>query len=329
MNVTATSEADRKALRFAMTLSLVIGCLMFVIKVGAYSLTGSAAILSDAAESVVHVAAVCFAAYSLRLSYKPADADHLYGHSKIAFFSAGFEGAMIVLAAIYILYESIHKWITGLHLENLGYGSLLTAAAVLINGALGGYLVWIGRRKKSLILEANGKHVLTDCWTSAAVLVGLGLTLVTGWLPWDPICGILMAINILVSGGGLMRSALTGLMDKADPVAQRQLTEILNRETARHGITYHALRHRNIGDAHWVELHFLFPEGFLLADAHRVATRIEQVIQRTLQPKAHVTSHMECQGDHDALHPEELEAAGRPDRAQPAAPARRAGASPG
>ena len=305
MNVAAHSEADRRALRFAMTLSLVIGCLMFVMKVSAYLLTGSAAILSDAAESVVHVAAVFFAAYSLRLSYRPADDEHMYGHSKIAFFSAGFEGAMIILAAIYIIYESIHKWLTGLQLENLGYGSLLTGAATLINGALGGYLIWIGRRKKSLILEANGKHVLTDCWTSAAVLVGLGLIMVTKWLPWDPICGILMAINILVSGGRLMRSAFSGLMDRADPEAHRQLVEILDRETAQHGVSYHALRHRNIGDAHWVELHFLFPEGTSLGDAHRAATAVEQAVERSLLPRAHVTSHLECTSDHDALHPGE------------------------
>ena len=151
MNVTAKTEADRKALNFAMTLSLVIGLLMFVIKVGAYLLTGSAAILSDAAESVVHVAAVGFAAYSLRLSYKPADESHLYGHAKISFFSAGFEGAMIILAALYIIYESIHKWLTGLTLTNLGFGAGLTAAAAAINGSLGGYLVWLGRRKNSTL----------------------------------------------------------------------------------------------------------------------------------------------------------------------------------
>jgi cation diffusion facilitator family transporter len=253
----------------------------------------------------VHVAAVCFAAYSLRLSYRPADDDHMYGHSKIAFFSAGFEGAMIILAAIYIIYESIHKWLTGLRLENLGFGVLLTAAAVLINGALGGYLLWLGRRKQSLILEANGKHVLTDCWTSAAVLVGLGLTVITKWLPWDPICGIIMAINILVSGGGLIRSAFMGLMDKADPEAHRQLVGILDRETAREKLTYHALRHRNVGDAHWVDVHFLFPEGISLAQAHQTATRIEQLIESSLKPNAHVTSHLECQSDHDEVHPGE------------------------
>lgn len=305
MNVSAGSESDRKALKFAMTLSLVIGCLMFVMKVSAYVLTGSAAILSDAAESVVHVAAVFFAAYSLRLSYKPADAEHMYGHAKIAFFSAGFEGAMIILAAIYIIYESVHKWMTGLHLENLGFGTALTAAATLINGGLGAYLIWIGRRKKSLILEANGKHVLTDCWTSAAVLVGLGLTLITKWLPWDPICGIIMAINILVAGTGLIRSALAGLMDQADSAANQKLVEILQRETAKYGISYHELRHRNVGDAHWVELHLLFPAGSSLADAHRTATTIEQVIESSLEPRAHVTSHLECQSDHDALHPAE------------------------
>jgi cation diffusion facilitator family transporter len=288
-----------------MTLSLVVGLLMFVTKLSAYWLTGSTAILSDAAESVVHVAAVSFAAYSLRLSRKPADNSHMFGHAKIAFFSAGFEGAMIILAAIYIIYESIHKWMSGLQLENLGYGTLLTAAAALINGALGGYLVWIGRRKQSLILEANGQHVLTDCWTSGAVLVGLALTQLTQWLPWDPICGILVAINILVSGGRLVRPALAGLMDQADPQAHTQLIELLNNHTSRHNISYHALRHRNIGDAHWVEVHFLFPEGTSLGDAHRTATSIEQVIESSLKPRAHVISHLECQGDHDQLHPDE------------------------
>jgi cation diffusion facilitator family transporter len=307
MEVEANTDSDRRALRFAMTLSLVIGLLMFVMKVTAYWLTGSAAILSDAAESVVHVAAVIFAAYSLNLSHKPADDSHLYGHAKISFFSAGFEGAMIVLAALYIIYESIHKWLEGLHLENLGFGTGLTAAAALINGALGGYLLWIGRRKRSLILEANGKHVLTDCWTSAAVLVGLGLIRVTGWLPFDPICGILMAINILVSGGGLIRSAFGGLMDKADPAVQKQLTDILDRETVKAAVTYHNLRHRNHGDAHWVDVHLLFPEGTLLSDAHRTATVIETVIEQSLEPRAHVTTHLESLSDHDQLHPHERE----------------------
>lgn len=297
--------SDRRALRFAMTLSLVIGCMMLLIKGGAYLLTGSSAILSDAAESVVHVAAVAFAFYSLRLSYRPADSSHLYGHTKIAFFSAGFEGAMIILAALYIIYQSIQKWVVGLHLENLGMGTLLTVSATVVNGALGAYLLWIGKRRQSLILRSNGRHVLTDCWTSLAAVVGLVLVQVTDWLAWDPICGIAMAINILVSGGGLIRSATAGLMDSADPEVGRRLKALLDRVTVEHGVTYHRLRHRNIGDAHWIELHLLFPAGISLAEAHRKATEIERRLEAEIAPRASVTTHLECQADHDALHPDE------------------------
>lgn len=305
MNIAANSESDRNTLKFAMNLSLGIGLLMFVIKVGAYLLTGSSAILSDAAESVVHVAAVIFASYSLRLSFRPADNEHLYGHSKISFFSVGFEGAMIILAAVYIIYESIHKWITGLELSNIGAGSLLTAAAVLINGGLGAYLVWLGRRRNSRILEANGKHVLTDCWTSIAVLVGLVLVLTTKWLPFDPICGILMACNILWSGGGLVRSAFSGLMDEADPEAHKALVEILEAATRESGLSYHHLRHRNMGDAHSIEFHLVFPEGESLTQAHRIATGLEKKIESALSQRAFITTHLECAGDHEELHPGE------------------------
>jgi cation diffusion facilitator family transporter len=322
MNVAATSEADRKALSFGMALSLAIGLLMLVMKVGAYLLTGSAAILCDAAESVVHMAAVIFAAYSLKLSYKPPDESHLYGHAKISYFSAGFEGAMIILAALYIIYESVHKWLTGLSLENLSFGVVLTAAAVVINGALGAYLVWLGRRKNSIILQANGKHVLTDCWTSVAVLVGLGLVLVTKWLPFDPICGIIMAVNILISGIGLIKSAAGGLMDIADPQTQKQLSDILTRETEKRGLTYHDLRHRSLGDAHRVVVHLVFPADTSLALAHREATRIEQLIQESLKPRAYVTTHLECASDHDELHPDErVVAAARPAAAPQIRPA--------
>jgi len=299
-----SSEADRRALAFAMTLSLAIGILMFVMKMTAYLMTGSSAILSDAAESVVHVAAVSFAFYSLKLSFKPADESHLYGHAKISFFSAGFEGGMIIVAALYIFYEAIHKWLAGLVLQNLGFGATLTAGATIINGALGAYLIWIGRRKKSLILEANGTHVLTDCWTSLGVLLGLGLTLVTHWLPWDPITGVLVASNILFSGIGLLRTSASGLMDRADEDVQRRLVEILDRETAARGLGYHDLRHRSVGDATWVELHLLFPNGISLREAHRTATEIEIAVEGSLGTRAHVSSHLEPREDHNREHEE-------------------------
>jgi len=209
---------------------------------------------------------------------------------------------MIILAALFIIYESIHKWLGGLRLENLGFGTGLTAAASAINGGLGAYLIWMGRRKNSLILTANGKHVLTDCWTSIAVLVGLGLVLITKWLPFDPICGILMACNILYSGGVLVKSAWTGLMDTADPKVQERLIELLDRETSKHGISYHQLRHRNLGDSHWVDVHLVFPGKISLVDAHRTATEIENVVEAALEPQATMTTHLESASDHDDLH---------------------------
>ena len=300
----ARSQDESGLLRFAMALSLWIGVLMFLIKVSAYLITGSAAILSDAAESVVHVVAVGFAAYSLRLTHRPADDCHLYGHTKIGFFSAGFEGALIGLAALYIIYAAVGKWMAGLQLENLGTGTGLTAVAALINGGLGTYLVRIGRKRNSLILVANGKHVLTDCWTSIGVLLGLGLTLVTGWLPWDPICAIFVAVNILVSGIGLIRQSAAGLMDRANPKIHAELEQVLDAQKAAHGLEYHDLRHRNLGRMHWVDVHLLFPGETSIQAAHQVATQVELHIRAALPAGAYVEAHLEALEDHAEVHPE-------------------------
>ena len=153
-----------------MRISLIFGLAMLIGKATAYFMTHSAAIFSDAAESVLHVIAVGFATFSLRLSTKPASSQFLYGYERITFFSAGFEGAMIVVAAIAILFESIRRWIAGLQLENLGTGVVLVLMAGILNAGLGYYLLRIGRRTISLILEANVKHVLTDSWTSFGVV---------------------------------------------------------------------------------------------------------------------------------------------------------------
>src|ERR1019366_8257138 len=192
----------------AMRFSLAAGFFMLVAKGLAFGMTGSAAILADAAESVVHVVAVSFAAYSLWLSRKPPDPTHHYGHDKIAFFSAGFEGAMIVLAAVFIIYKSLHRLITVPPLENLGAGALLVLVAGVINGALGGYLLWLGKKHGSIIIEADGRHVLTDCLTSFGVLVGLGLTIITGWRRFDPIVALLIAVQILWMGSKLIRQSI-------------------------------------------------------------------------------------------------------------------------
>ena len=216
-------ERERRDQRFAMRLSLAFGVVMMVGKLAAYVLTGSAAIFSDAAESVIHVVAVSFAAFSLWLSSRPANHKFPYGYERITFFSAGFEGAMIVLAAIAIIYAAIHKWLAGLRLENLGMGTLFVLAAAVINAGLGWYLVRTGRRTHSLILEADGKHVLTDSWTSFGVVGGLCLVLLTGWKPFDPLCAIAVALNIVWSGGHLIWRSATGLLDYSDPEVGRKL----------------------------------------------------------------------------------------------------------
>jgi len=286
-----------------MRLSLVTGFVMLVLKMGAYLLTGSAAILGDAAESVVHVAAVIFATYSLWLAVQPADEDHRYGHSKISFFSAGVEGGLIVLAAVFIIYESVRSWVGGAPVQNLSAGVWITALTILINGGLGWYLTRTGRTQNSLILVSNGKHVLTDCWTSLGALVGLGLMHLTGQSWWDPVCGLIMAGNILFSGYDLLRLSVAGLMDHADPKLTRVLDETLARETSQRGVTFHALRHRNAGHVHYVDVHFLFPDDISLREAHRISTQIESAVQHSVAHEVLITTHLECAGDHDELHP--------------------------
>ena len=288
--------------RFAMRLSLGVGFFMLASKIAAYWLTGSAAILSDAAESVVHIVAVSFAAYSLWLSLKPPDRSHLYGHDKISFFSAGFEGAMIVMAAFYIIYVSIQKWMAGLKLEHLGFGTGLIVLASLINGGLGFFLIAMGKKHRSLILEANGRHVLTDCWTSIGVVLGLTLAMFTGWLGFDPLVAILVALNILWSGGHLIRRSIGGLMDEVEPAVEAQLKKLLDTLTGQYGLQYHGLRHRSTGSTLWIEFHLLFAANTALASAHAVATRIEEELERQWPGRAEVLTHLEALEDHEQIH---------------------------
>lgn len=289
-------------MNLAMRLSLIVGFLMLAMKTYAYAITGSSAILSDAAESIVHVLAVSFAAYSLKLSTKPPDKSHMYGHDRISFFSAGFEGAMIIFAAIYIIYESIHKWVGGLQLERLDVGTVFTSLAAIVNGGLGWYLVRQGKKYHSLVLAANGRHVLTDSWTSLGVIIGLILILLTGWLPFDPIMAILVAVNILWTGGRLIRQSIGGLMDESDPAVDSQIRLILENATTKFGIHYHHLRHRNAGSRLLIEFHLLFHESVTVAQAHEEATIIEKEIQKGFPNQTEILTHLEPFEGHDEIH---------------------------
>jgi cation diffusion facilitator family transporter len=209
---------------------------------------------------------------------------------------------MIVLAAFYIVYVSIHRLIAAPKLENLGAGALLVLAAGLVNGALGGYLVWVGKKYGSMIVEADGRHVLTDCLTSLGVLVGLALTMVTGWLRFDPMVAILVALDILWMGGKLIRQSVGGLMDEVDPTTQAQIRRLLIEMTSEAGVEFHGLRHRNAGNTTWVEFHLLFPKHTSLESAHSLATKIEERIQQGSRMRTEVTSHLETLEDHHDVH---------------------------
>ena len=304
----AASRRDQQELRdawFAMWLSLIFGLIMLVGKTTAYFMTHSAAILSDAAESIIHVVAVAFAAFSLRLSTKPAAPQFLYGYERITFFSAGFEGAMIILAAVAILVAAIQKWLAGLQLENLGTGTLLVLGAGILNAGLGYYLLRTGRRTRSLILEANGKHVLTDSLTSFGVVAGLGLVLLTGWRPFDPLVAIAVAVNILWSGGHLVWRSAVGLLDYSDPNAGRQIRDKLDAICSELGIHYHGVRFRTTGYRQIIEVHLLFPHRMPVGEAHRLATILEERLPTELLMPAEVITHLESLEDHADVHSEE------------------------
>ncbi len=289
----------------AMTWSLCVGFLMLVGKFAAYWLTGSVAILSDAAESLIHVVAVAFAAFSLWLSLQPASAKSPYGYERITFFSAGFEGGMIIVAAIWIIAAAVQKWMAGLAFERLGLGTMLVLLASLINLGLGYHLLRTGRRTGSLILEANGKHVLTDSWTSFGVVAGLALVLITGWKPFDPLLAIAVATNILWSGGQLIRTSVRGLMDLPDPEKARQLEEKVTGVARELDVQYHRLRFRDTGQRWMVSLHLLFPDAVTLLQAHQKATEFEQRLEKLLPANSEVLSHLEPAEDHGRVHPDE------------------------
>ena len=309
---TRRDERELQDARFAMRLSLIFGVGMLLAKTTVYFMTHSAAIFSDAAESVVHVIAVGFACFSLRLSTKSASPQFLYGYERITFFSAGFEGAMIVVAAIAIFYESIRKWIAGLQLEHLGTGALLILMAGILNAGLGYYLVRTGRRTNSLILEADGKHVLTDSWTSFGVVGGLGLVLLTHWKPFDPLVAIAVAGNILWSGGRLVWHSAVGLMDYSDPRAGRKIREKLDAICSELAIQYHGVRFRTTGYRQIIEVHLLFPRQTSVSQAHSLATILEERLPVDLGMPAEVITHLECLEDHAEVHHEE-HYTGKPD----------------
>ncbi len=287
-----------KSVEFHILLSFLIGILLLGLKGYVFTLTTSTAVLADFYESVVHLFVVGFAAFSVCLAKKPADKEHHYGHDRIAFFSAGFEGAMILGAALSIFYHVLTTKSSPTHLEE---GIRLFFLTFIVNGFLGFYLRARGKAFANLILEANGKHLLADCISSGGVLAGLLLVKFTKLTFFDPLFAALVALHILWTGMRLLKSAVHGLMDRADPEIHKKIVALFDEECAAHKIQYHRLRHRLTGNRIHLDVHLLFPKEFSLVDAHEIATEIEKQALDKLA-KVDVVSHLEPIDGHDAFH---------------------------
>ena len=278
-----------------MAASLGVAVIMLVGKLAAYFITGSTAILSDALESVIHLFATGIAAVSLWYAAQPPDPNHPYGHGKIAYFSSAFEGILIAVAALGIIAASVQALVAGPELQQLGVGLVITAVLAAVNAVLGVSLIRVGKKHNALVLVANGRHVLTDMWTSLGVLVGIGLVWWTG-LEWlDPVVALLVGANIIWTALRLLVQSYEGLMEKVDAEETVGIVERLNAAQAEGRLSgWHQLRHRRVNDQVWIEVHLLFPPDLSLTDAHARATAIETEID-VLFPKDDVlvTSHLE------------------------------------
>lgn len=273
-------------------ISLIIGLLMFIFKVSAYLLTYSTAIFSDAAESIVHVAATVVALFSIYLSLKPADANHLYGHGNIEYFSAGLEGLLIIIASFAIIYSSIYDLVFGVETSQLDTGTIIIGIASIVNLALGLFLIKKGKETNSLILEADGKHVLTDSFTSFGVVFGLILVLISDIKILDPIIAIFVAVNILFTGYKLIRESVGGLMHETDKEMLKIIVNKLASIRKSFWIDIHHLRFWKSGEKVFIDFHLILPHYFSIKESHLEEEFIEEKLLEII-PSSSVRIHMD------------------------------------
>lgn len=273
--------------------SLVIAILLMAAKFYTYHLTGSSAVLSDALESIINIVAAAFAVVSIWVAAQPPDKEHPYGHGKIEYFSAGFEGALIVFAAIGIFKTGIDHLLMPQPLANLEVGLILLVAAAAVNLLLGVGLVRIGRRLDSLTLVADGKHVLTDVYTSAGVVAGLLLVRWTEWLWLDGAVACMVGVNILLTGTRLVRQSFSGLMDASDPELLEVISTLLESHRQPHWIDVHQLRAWRSGNFIHIDLHLVLPRNYQLEEAHLEAKSVERLLIDHFGGNAGVLVHMD------------------------------------
>lgn len=277
-------------------LSITAAVFTIALKLGAFFLTNSVGLLSDAMESFINLAGALMALWMLIIAIRPADDDHAFGHSKAEYFSSGVEGILIFLAAIFIGIASIERYFDPKPIEKVGVGLLVSVAASIINLTVALILFKAGKRYNSITLEADAKHLMTDVWTSGGVLLGVGAVAITGWMRLDPIVAFLVACNIVWSGISIVRKSIGGLMDKSLPEKDLdEVRKILNSYT-NEDIKFHALLSRQAGARQFVSFHVLVPGSWSVHEGHQLLERMEEELRITF-PGIVVSTHLEPRED--------------------------------
>ncbi len=279
-------------LKYPILLSILAAVATIILNAAAYFLTDSVGLLSNAVESLVNLVAAVTAFLSLWYAAKPVDESHTYGHEKIEFFSSGLEGVLILVAAGAIAWYAVHRLVVPETLQPLSLGMILAAVAAVFNGVVALILLRAGRQHGSIVLEADGRHLLTDVWTSAAVLAGLGLVKLTKVHLFDPLIALGVSVNIVRTGLDLIRRSFNGLMDHALPVEEQTAVRSAIEKHLRPNMDYHALRTRQAGRRRFVDFHLLVPGSLTVQQAHTLTEEIETAVRGVL-PELEVTVHIE------------------------------------
>ena len=291
-----SNPTNRSSLTRFAWLSIGAAVLTIALKSIAYLLTGSVGLLSDALESLVNLVGAMMALAMLTIAARPEDEDHAYGHSKAEYFSSGVEGTLILIAAVSIVIAAIPRLITPKPLEQIGLGLAVSVGASLVNLFVALTLRRASKLHNSITLEANANHLMTDVWTSAGVLAGVGAVTITGWQRLDPIVAMLVAANIVWTGAGIVRKSVLGLMDTALPVEQQKLVQSVLEPHTQNGVEFHALRTRQSGARQFVSFHVIVPGRWTVQRGHQLLESVEADIRRAL-PNVTVFTHLESLDD--------------------------------
>ena len=281
----------RGLLRYA-ALSVLAAIVTIGLKGGAYLLTGSIALLSDALESFVNLIAAVVALFALSVAARPADDDHAYGHTKAEYFSSGFEGSLILVAAASIVVAAVGRLIDPQPIEEAGVGLTIIGVASLVNLVVARVLIRAGRRHESITLEADAQHLMTDVWTSLGVILGVGAAVLTGWHRLDPIVAIAVAANVLYSGFRLVRRSMLGLLDTSLPEETLVRIKTILESHGHSGVRYHALRTRQAGARRFISFHILVPGDWTVQRGHDLLEEIEERVREAV-PRSVVDTHLE------------------------------------